>query len=294
MHVPRCRSGLRPLLFAVSVGCQGLLAPAAAADEDCATCHEEVVKQFALSPHGMSFAFEAGYKGGGCESCHGPGAAHVESGGDPAEIANPATEKPDEANAACLSCHQNRAFQSLWQASPHEIADLRCADCHAVHAAQPAMRADGTGIRTRSDVCLTCHTAARSAVYKRSTHPLREGEMGCASCHNPHGSDGDHLLMADSVNDLCYSCHPEKRGPFLWEHSPVRENCLTCHTPHGSNNDRMLVSRTVQLCQACHLQGRHQTVAGTETAYWNINRQCANCHPQIHGSNHPSGPLFQR
>jgi hypothetical protein len=56
----------------------------------------------------------------------------------------------------------------------------------------------------------------------------------------------------------------------------------------------MLVSRTVQLCQACHLQGRHQTVAGTETAYWNINRQCANCHPQIHGSNHPSGPLFQR
>ena len=42
-------------------------------------------------------------------------------------------------------------------------------------------------------------------------------------------------LKAASVNEQCYTCHTEKRGPFLWEHAPVRESCLNCHTPHGSN-----------------------------------------------------------
>jgi DmsE family decaheme c-type cytochrome len=134
----------------------------------------------------------------------------------------------------------------------------------------------------------------KKSLTQRSRHPLREGRMDCSSCHNPHGSGTDRMIRADSVNDQCFLCHREKRGPFLWEHSPVREDCLTCHAAHGSNHDKMLVARTVQLCQSCHLQGRHQTVAGLETAFWNTNRQCLNCHSQIHGSNHPSGPLFQR
>ncbi len=37
------------------------------------------------------------------------------------------------------------------------------------------------------------------------------------------------------MNETCYTCHADKRGPFLWEHQPVNEDCTNCHTPHGSN-----------------------------------------------------------
>ncbi len=69
---------------------------------------------------------------------------------------------------------------------------------------------------------------------------------------------------------------------------------MTCHKPHGSNQERLLVARVNQLCQSCHIQGRHQSAAGAAESMWNSNRACLNCHPQVHGSNHPSGPLFQR
>jgi DmsE family decaheme c-type cytochrome len=118
--------------------------------------------------------------------------------------------------------------------------------------------------------------------------------MDCVSCHDPHGSAGDALLRQASVNENCYSCHQDMRGPFLWEHSPVREECTTCHKAHGSNYPSMLRARTTQLCQSCHQQGRHQTLAGVPQSVWVVNKACLNCHSQIHGSNHPSGPLFQR
>ncbi|MBI2834510.1 MAG: cytochrome C, partial [Acidobacteria bacterium] len=97
----------------------------------------------------------------------------------------------------------------------------------------------------------------------------------------------------------CVNCHAEKRGPFLWEHAPVRENCTTCHDPHGASNDRMLVSKAPMLCQRCHVSSRHpatiyDAVAVTSRNSRIIGRACLNCHPNIHGSNHPSGNTFQR
>ena len=64
--------------------------------------------------------------------------------------------------------------------------------------------------------------------------------MVCSDCHNPHGSVTEALLKKDSINDVCYTCHAEKRGPFLFEHAPVRENCDNCHNPHGSVNEFLL------------------------------------------------------
>ena len=65
------------------------------------------------------------------------------------------------------------------------------------------------------------------------------------------------MIKADWVNELCLQCHTEKRGPFLWEHAPVRENCLNCHNPHGSNHDKLLVAKQPYLCQRCHMNTRH-------------------------------------
>jgi len=137
--------------------------------------------------------------------------------------------------------------------------------------------------------------------------PVLEGKMSCSDCHEPHGSITRPLLRGDSVNETCGGCHAEKRGPFLWEHAPVRENCANCHAPHGSNHERLLVSARPFLCQQCHIPPlghagqfyrADQTAAavlpgGTPSARV-IGRSCQNCHSAVHGSNHPSGARLQR
>jgi DmsE family decaheme c-type cytochrome len=106
------------------------------------------------------------------------------------------------------------------------------------------------------------------------------------------------LLKEPSLNDSCFTCHAEKRGPFLWEHAPVTESCATCHDPHGSNHERMLKAPKPRLCQQCHVETRHPTRPyGKETGSnmkYVFARGCVNCHVNIHGSNHPSGFAFTR
>ena len=53
--------------------------------EACATCHQDQVKGFAGNPH-SKLALEHGGKGVTCEGCHGPGKAHVDSGGEASKI----------------------------------------------------------------------------------------------------------------------------------------------------------------------------------------------------------------
>ena len=99
------------------------------------------------------------------------------------------------------------------------------------------------------------------------------------------------MLWENSVNDNCYKCHAEKRGPFLFEHAPVRENCLNCHDPHGSINEYSLKMSRPRLCYECHTIGHGQ--AGLNSQF-NVSRSCQNCHTLIHGSNSPAGAVFQR
>lgn len=282
------------LVFALSgFAVLGFAGAAAAADDECAGCHEDVVKAFAKTNHGRTFAADAGYASAGCASCHAGAAEHAASGGETKPVS---VTKGKEASTACLACHAGKPMQAHWDGSQHQRAGLACASCHNPHdvatpdASQRAMQ--GIGNTTRK--CLECHGEQRVALHQRSSHPMRDGQMECSSCHNPHGSSGEKLLRQASINEQCYQCHQNLRGPFLWEHSPVREDCLTCHKAHGSNYPQLLKARVAQLCVSCHQQGRHQTVPGVPNSIWVSNKACLNCHSQIHGTNHPSGPLFQR
>jgi predicted CXXCH cytochrome family protein len=93
----------------------------------------------------------------------------------------------------------------------------------------------------------------------------------------------------------------------LWEHAPATENCATCHTPHGSSHDKLLVAKRPYLCQRCHSNSRHpgtlyspstQQVEDEVTVFQLSNRlfdrNCQNCHNNMHGSNHPSGKSLGR
>jgi DmsE family decaheme c-type cytochrome len=262
--------------------------------DTCAICHDDKSN---LGAHGRTVDPKAPMAGQGCETCHGPGEAHVDAGGGLGTfIRNPATLDPSEVSAICTTCH-NRGEQEFWQGSQHDRRDLTCTTCHSVHSPESLEKQ-----LKSSSVLQTCGTCHRDKLAKldRSGHmPVREGKLECSTCHNPHGSQNVRLLrVGNTVNEACTGCHAEKRGPFLWEHAPVRENCATCHDPHGTANERSLVAKLPFLCQRCHVHTRHpptiydNTQVLTNTRIY--NRGCVNCHSSIHGSNHPSGHTFTR
>ncbi len=267
-----------------------------AGEEACLTCHEsQSVKGTA---HGRAFNERTPAAMQGCESCHGPGKAHVDGGGDKALIKNPAKQGVREASATCTTCH-DRATHALWDGSQHDQRQVGCLSCHGVHksAGDKNLKA-----KNEPELCGQCHKNIVNRQFRFNHMPVREGKMTCSSCHNVHGSVNVRLLKAGTtIDESCVSCHAEKRGPFLWEHAPVSESCTTCHEPHGSNNDRMLIAKQPFLCQRCHVTSRHPptiyegfTLQNSQNANKIFGRSCVSCHQQVHGSNAPSGKAFLR
>ena len=269
--------------------------------EICKACHAEQFEKFSQTKMGRLFLHQPRNTAEGlaCEGCHGPGQAHVDAGGGKGKgglitFAKNDRTPVEKRNAVCLTCHTkgNRVF---WKGSTHESRDVACTNCHKVmeNASPRAQLAKESELET----CGTCHLQKRAAQMRSSHMPVREGKMTCTSCHNPHGTVTPALLKENSLNDTCYSCHAEKRGPFLWTHPPVQESCANCHDPHGSNHEKMLKVARPRLCQQCHIESRHPTNPyGRDNASLKfvLGRSCSNCHSVIHGSNHPSGFAYTR
>jgi DmsE family decaheme c-type cytochrome len=302
----------------------GVATEALKKDAQCTRCHDESETRPILAIYQTRHGVKGDARTPGCQSCHGASNAHLaggkgEAGGKASRPAPDVVFKtsttvnhasdPALQSATCVGCHKG-GLRVHWAGSQHDAAGVPCASCHAVHAkADPVL----TKV-TQPDVCFTCHKSERAQTHRISTHPLAAGKMACSDCHNPHGTTGPKLLAKNSVNDTCYSCHADKRGPFLWEHGPVQDDCSTCHTPHGSSNAPLLKTRPPLLCQQCH-SGDHgaQLNSGANLAGGNLTtvnginplanaaaraqlagRACLNCHVLVHGSNHPAGSKFQR
>ncbi|HVG54026.1 MAG TPA: DmsE family decaheme c-type cytochrome [Vicinamibacterales bacterium] len=266
--------------------------------DTCLACHDDKAKPLERTPHGKSADPRTPAAAEGCETCHGPGSAHIEDPSDPATIKRfDKTMAPRNANETCLSCH-TKAPITLWKGSAHDARNLPCGTCHSVHAAvAPEFLLRKT---SELELCASCHRLQVTKVQRVSHMPLIEGKMTCSSCHNPHGSTNVRLLRVGNwINESCLYCHTEKRGPFLFEHAAGRESCVSCHDPHGTNTHAMLVARPPMLCQRCHIGTRHPSTIYDNTAVQArsnriIGRSCVNCHQNIHGSNHPSGQTLVR
>ncbi len=263
--------------------------------ETCATCHDDYEAHLAVTGHGQNNFRNLSDRG--CETCHGPGSVHMD---DPDNAANwPRVDRlePDLQSAVCRTCHDG-AKQFFWEGSMHQARGMSCITCHSVHS--PKSDTDQLQTAQPMEQCFTCHKDVRAETWKTSHHPVREGLITCGDCHNPHGSAAEGMITAVSVNEQCYSCHGEKRGPFIWEHPPVRENCLTCHSPHGSNHLKLQRTSVPFICQQCHANTRHpgtlydasSLADGGRASNREFNRACLDCHASIHGSNHPSSPYL--
>lgn len=231
-----------------------------------------------------------------CTDCHGDSEKHrLHKGSDKPPKVDRSFRKNTETaaelrNDACLTCHKG-GKRMQWEGSAHASGQAACNSCHQVHNKKDKVR-DKVA---QAEVCYTCHKEQRTQVSRPSRHPIPEGKVTCSDCHNPHGSTGPKMLVKDSVNQTCYECHMEKRGPFLHNHQPVTEDCGICHNPHGTTAASLLKQRQPLLCQNCHDVAGHRNQfvgqLGGRTNDRNVTGMnsmaggCLNCHVNIHGSN---------
>ncbi|MEO7649617.1 MAG: DmsE family decaheme c-type cytochrome [Bryobacteraceae bacterium] len=292
-------------LFAAAVA-MGAQAPAPnnfVGSNVCRACHPDVWLNFYKNPHYKSIA--AGNlppERTGCEGCHGAGKAHVEARGGKTTIprafslmaAKPVLD-------ACLACHSKDLSRANIRRSEHTEADVTCTGCHSIHkSTTPKFLL----ARKQNDLCYGCHASVRTQFSMPFKHRVNEGFMQCSDCHNPHGTPAatwrsalrPHMVEQSLGNEeACLKCHSDKRGPFTFEHPPVRvEGCESCHSPHGSMNAKLLRRPMVfTVCLECHNGagkfGRQGDGIVTQTASHNVfdpkYRNCTTCHARIHGSN---------
>lgn len=263
----------------------------------CATCHAKSVAEFEKTLMGKIGKTKKGQFE--CENCHGPGSAHVKAGGGRGVggILSYGKDDPrsvEEKNSLCLACHQ-KGERNYWAGSVHETRGVACTNCHTVM--KNVSRKHSLKTEVEAETCYQCHSLKRAQMQYSSHMPVREGKVTCSNCHNPHGSITEKLIREATVNDNCYKCHAEKRGPLLWEHAPVREDCLNCHNAHGSNYENLLKVARPRLCHECHSMAHSPGATGgfgNPTTPYVLGRACGNCHSNVHGSNHPNGMFFLR
>lgn len=284
--------------------------PSAQADPSraCLMCHGENAPLPAAGIVHSSHAALFVEGGQGCTACHGSSREHLglaEDGTRPPPDHSFGRDDPSAGiNAACSTCHAGQVAPH-WQGSVHEFEELACTDCHSAHdaAGDPALDP-----ARQAGVCFECHQRERAEFMRPSRHPVATGGfasdaglLSCSDCHDAHGSATVAELNRMTLNETCYECHAELRGPFLWEHAPVREDCSSCHLPHGAIHDALLRQRPPQLCQQCHLAQYHPSTVRSGTGLPPLGadpnllgQSCMNCHTAVHGSNHPSSPGFTR
>ncbi len=256
--------------------------------DTCKTCHEDIYKNFETTPHWKTtYDTRRGPEWQGCEACHGPGGEHVAGGGDKTKIFTFKDVPAQKVSERCLKCHVYGEEHSNFARSAHNLSDVSCVDCHSPHHAKTP---EFLLVKSQPQLCYGCHLEAKPDFSKPFHHRVNEGLIKCTDCHNQHGGFRTKQLRSTSAQDtVCFKCHVDKAGPFVFEHHAVKvEGCVSCHLPHGSSNPRLLKRSQVNLlCLECHTFTVDSTIPGLPTFHNQAQKYqaCTLCHTQIHGSN---------
>jgi predicted CXXCH cytochrome family protein len=236
------------------------LAPAQA--EICAVCHGVSARgNDADGPGGWVATREERYHDVQCESCHGPGEAHVRNpDGGTATAMLARVNAGIDMTGTCMECHSgfHHPYVEEWAASGHGNVIASPAgrpECSSCHEGKAALQAFGV---------LTDYVERGTAGHIAIT---------CAVCHDPHRSRFEGQLrfsisVPDEQQNLCMRCHNKRGGPDFTAQNRGP------HSPEGP----MLLGEAGWWPPNMPVQPGTQIV-GTHGSERNP-RMCAGCHMQ--------------
>lgn len=148
----------------------------------CLRCHEEVSEAMKGGAHELQG--EDAPPAQGCQSCHGPGRAHVQSPEEQSFHPRFTGLDDEKQEAVCSGCHTSLEPVSR----SHRTAQLSCTWCHSVHG----------GVHTTvvgtvaQGACLDCHAGDSTfdALHAHDMEGVQKGSISCSSCHrSAHGGE---------------------------------------------------------------------------------------------------------
>lgn len=161
--------------------------------------------------------------GVGCESCHGPGRAHIQAMQQ--GVAQPSATNPAASGSATTQSHRlDTRILNPDDLSPVQQVDL-CGSCHSTSLDVRLMGA--VGLQT-----------VRFPAYRLEKSHCWSGRgdqrLVCTSCHDPHAPLERNDVAYDAA---CLACHTSKDHPVkdvahTGNACPVSNiKCVSCHMP---------------------------------------------------------------
>jgi hypothetical protein len=196
-----------------------------------------------------------------CESCHGPGQAHVDLRRslpkgvrpDHERIINPDDLSPQRSSEVCGQCHgvflhrDEFAFDFAEHGilfRPGEVLERtryypRFPQSDSPESVWADLRQNPQFFKNRWWPDGQMMAAGREFSAMRESGCHSKGGMSCRTCHSMHSSDPDDQLRRDRNSSAsCLECHREDtystRVSLHTHHAPGSSgsDCLNCHMPH--------------------------------------------------------------
>ena len=196
------------------------------ADPRCMECHASYIKALSPDPQMNLYDRSSLVTGISCETCHGPGVAHVAEERSVAHassvsrptIVNPAKLDRDRQLDLCALCHDGTARQELIGAfsyAPGQPMDRYFAPAPSDSSTQPDVHGDQVGLLERS----RCFLSSPS--------------MTCSTCHDVHAPEH----AAADYSPRCLGCHRwHSCGEAKKLGRKIIHNCIDCHMPLQRTN----------------------------------------------------------
>lgn len=188
----------------------------------CLECHVTYIKALSADPRTNSYDKESLVTGIFCETCHGPGAEHIErqnarpaskEGSAEQAILNPAKFSRDRQVDLCALCHngiQRDEVKPAFSYIPGKPLD----DYLTPNPVDAVMHPDVHGNQV--------------GLLKKSRCYLSSPAMTCSTCHDVHAPE----RAAAAYSDRCLSCHRwESCGMSKKMGRKIANNCIDCHMP---------------------------------------------------------------